>query len=259
MKISELVKNIKKAGDLAIESQSQVERSFKFDGSVVTDVDYAINRTLSKLIMEKYPEANLITEEEAFGSYDPDKEYTFVLDPLDGTDTYSMGMPGWCIALGLLKNLEPVAGIVYAPTWGSLGGSLIVAEEDGDVTLNGQILKIGKATTLPLQVMAPSTAHRYFDYSRFDGKVRNSGSSIISMSALILHSQISGAVINTSYIWDIAASHAAIKKLGFELEYMNGKKIDYSELVDRSTLRDFAVCGTPDVVKEIRKTFLYMT
>lgn len=255
MELAPLVKHIKNAGSFALDAQSSAVRSFKTDGSVVTAVDLAINKAVTNTIQEYYPEANIIAEEASSSIYNPDSEYTFALDPLDGTDTYSMGMPGWCIALGLLKNLEPVGGIVYAPAWGIGPGSLMVAEENGSITLNGRPLKLEKETAHPMQVMAPSTAHRYFDYSSFFGKVRNSGSSIISMAAMILHSQISGALINNSFIWDVAASHAIIRKLGFELEYLNGKKIEYKELVDRSSLRDYAVCGTPEAVKAIRTHF----
>ena len=254
MELSSLVSHIKNAGSFALDAQSSAVRSFKADGSVVTAVDLAINKALTSVIQEYYPGVNIIAEEASSSSYNPDLEYTFALDPLDGTDTYSMGMPGWCIALGLLKNLEPVGGIVYAPSWGP-AGTLLVAEEKGSVTLNGRVFKVEKETAHPMQVMAPSTAHRYFDYSSFYGKVRNSGSSIISMSAIVLHSQISGALINNSFIWDIAASHAVIRKLGFELEYLNGKKIEYKELVDRSALRDYAVCGTSEAVAAIRKSF----
>jgi myo-inositol-1(or 4)-monophosphatase len=255
MELSPLVEHIRNAGSFALDAQSSAVRSFKSDGSVVTAIDIAINKALTSVIQELYPKANIIAEEASTSSYNPDYEYTFALDPLDGTDTYSMGMPGWCIALGLLKNLEPVGGIVYAPAWGIGPGSLLLAEENGTVTLNSRLLKFEKQTAHPMQVMAPSTAHRYFDYSSFYGKVRNSGSSIISMAAIILHSQISGALINNSFIWDVAASHAIIRKLGFELEYLNGKKIEYKELVDRSALRDYAVCGTPDAVKSIRDHF----
>ena len=255
MELSPLVEHIRNAGSFALDAQSSAVRSFKSDGSVVTAIDIAINKALTSVIQEFYPKVNIIAEEASTSSYNPDYEYTFALDPLDGTDTYSMGMPGWCIALGLLKNLEPVGGIVYAPAWGIGPGSLLVAEENGTVTLNSRLLKFEKQTAHPMQVMAPSTAHRYFDYSSFYGKVRNSGSSIISMAAIILHSQISGALINNSFIWDVAASHAIIRKLGFELEYLNGKKIEYKELVDRSALRDYAVCGTPDAVKSIRDHF----
>ena len=254
MELLPLVEHVKNAGSFALDAQSSAVRSFKSDGSVVTAIDIAINKALTSMIQELYPGVNIIAEEASTSSYNPDYEYTFALDPLDGTDTYSMGMPGWSIALGLLKNLEPVGGIVYAPSWGP-GGSLLVAEENGTVTLNGRLLKMEKETAHPMQVMAPSTAHRYFDYSSFYGKVRNSGSSIISMAAIILHSQISGALINNSFIWDIAASHAIIRKLGFELEYLNGKKIEYKELVDRSSLRDYAVCGTREAVDAIRKNF----
>ncbi|MBO7429974.1 MAG: inositol monophosphatase family protein [Spirochaetia bacterium] len=254
MELLPLVEHVKNAGSFALDAQSSVIRSFKSDGSVVTAIDIAINRALTSMIQELYPGVNIIAEEASTSSYNPDYEYTFALDPLDGTDTYSMGMPGWCIALGLLKNLDPVGGIVYAPSWGP-AGSLLVAEENGSITLNGRALKFTKETAYPMQVMAPSTAHRYFDYSSFYGKVRNSGSSIISMSAIILHSQVSGALINNSFIWDIAASHAIIRKLGFELEYLNGKKIEYKELVDRSPLRDYAVCGTSEAVAAIRKSF----
>jgi myo-inositol-1(or 4)-monophosphatase len=255
MELSPLVEHIRNAGSFALDAQSSAVRSFKSDGSVVTAIDIAINKALTSVIQELYPKANIIAEEASTSSYNPDYEYTFALDPLDGTDTYSMGMPGWCIALGLLKNLEPVGGIVYAPAWGIGPGSLLLAEENGTVTLNSRLLKFEKQTAHPMQVMAPSTAHRYFDYSSFYGKVRNSGSSIISMAAIILHSQISGALINNSFIWDVAASHAIIRRLGFELEYLNGKKIEYKELVDRSALRDYAVCGTPDAVKSIRDHF----
>ena len=255
MVLAPLVEHIKNAGSFALDAQSSAVRSFKSDGSVVTSIDIAVNRAITEMIQEYYPGVNIIAEEASTSSYNPNYEYTFALDPLDGTDTYSMGMPGWSIALGLLRNLEPVGGIVYAPSWGIGPGSLLVAEENGDVTLNGRPLKIEKETAYPMQVMAPSTAHRYFDYSSFYGKVRNSGSSIISMAAIILHSQISGALINNSFIWDVAASHAIIRKLGFELEYLNGKKIEYKELVDRSALRDYAVCGTPEAVEAIRKSF----
>ena len=185
MKLTQLVEHIKEAGVFALRTQSGVARSFKADGSVVTSVDLTINRGLSHIILEDYPDTNLLAEEEAVSFYSPENEYTFVLDPLDGTDTYSMGMPGWCIALGLLRNLEPVGGIIYAPSWGPDQGSFIIVEEDGDVTVNGHLLKGAKKTAYPLQVMAPSTAHRFFDYSAFKGKVRNSGSSIISMAALV--------------------------------------------------------------------------
>ena len=96
MRIEPFLDEILKAGEFAFSSQEKVARGIKSDGTVITEVDLEINRRISLCIKERYPDANLITEE-AVDDFDPEKEYTFVLDPLDGTDVYSQGMPGWCI------------------------------------------------------------------------------------------------------------------------------------------------------------------
>ena len=87
MELLPLVEHVKNAGSFALDAQSSVIRSFKSDGSVVTAIDIAINRALTSMIQELYPGVNIIAEEASTSSYNPDYEYTFALDPLDGTDT----------------------------------------------------------------------------------------------------------------------------------------------------------------------------
>lgn len=41
-------------------------------------------------------------------------EYAFVIDPIDGTHTYSLGMPEFGISVGVLKRGKPYIGVVYA-------------------------------------------------------------------------------------------------------------------------------------------------
>ncbi|MCQ2603832.1 MAG: inositol monophosphatase [Spirochaetia bacterium] len=252
--IENLVEKVIHAGDYAADMQHCVTRNFKADGTVVTEVDMHINKTLGQEIRKLFPDANLVTEEEK-ETFDPDREYTFVLDPLDGTDAYSMGMPCWCVSLGLLKGSVPVAGIVYAPTWGLRGGTLIYADLKGDVSLNGHpVEKICKDIRVP-QIMIPSSIHHYFDWSSFPGKIRGTGSAVIGISSLLIHSQIIGAVINRCYVWDIAAPHAIIKRLGFDLEYFSGESVDYDNLVYRNKMKDYLICGTSDAISKIRENF----
>lgn len=255
MKIKELIDDILEAGDFAYCAQEKVTRGLKSDGSVITEVDLEINSRISRRIRELYPEANLITEE-ADSSYDPSREYTFVLDPLDGTDVYSQGMPGWCVALGLLRNLEPVAGIIYAPAWGPKYGNLLYTEEGGAVYHNGMKYDIEKKESDSMHILIPSSIHKEYDYSSFTGKIRNTGSSIISLSGLLLHQSVTGVIINRGYIWDMAAADAIIRKFGFMPEYLSGEKIDYSEITDRNRQKDYVVCGYSAAVSEIRKNFI---
>ena len=254
MRIEPFLDEILKAGEFAYSSQEKVARGIKSDGTVITEVDLEINRRISLCIKERYPDANLITEE-AVDDFDPKKEYTFVLDPLDGTDVYSQGMPGWCIALGLLRNLEPVAGIIYAPSWGPKNGNLLFTDVDGPVYHNGTELHFRKEEKESMHILIPSSIHRDYSYSDFPGKIRNTGSSIVSLSGLIFHDSVNGVIINRGYIWDMAASDAVIRKCGFLPEYLCGGKIYYSELTDRSRQNDYVVCGLPSVVSEIRKNF----
>ena len=71
--------------------QKNVKRNFKSDGSVLTEIDLYISHEISKTIKHLFPDANIISEEEE-SPFDDEKPYTFILDPIDGTDVYSQGM-----------------------------------------------------------------------------------------------------------------------------------------------------------------------
>ena len=83
---------------MALDAQrGTVERSYKQDGSVLTEIDRRVEDYLFGEISRLYPDANVVTEETA-RSFDPDRPYTFAVDPIDGTDVFSQGScsrPGW--------------------------------------------------------------------------------------------------------------------------------------------------------------------
>lgn len=256
--INPLIEYVKKAGDIAVKRQFEVDRSFKEDGSVVTKIDKELNKYLSDAILSLYPEANLITEE-ADSSYDSSKEFSFAVDPIDGTDAFSQMMPGWCLSVGLLKGGEPVAGIVYAPLWGASGGNFLFCDIEGAVTVNGEVFDsetLKNKEKEELQIMVGSKLHRKFTFSGFKGKIRSSGSSVICIIAPLLHSAISGSLINPCSIWDIAAAHAIIKRTGLDFSYFSGKEVDYSEIFNRSKCRDHIVSGCDFICRNVRENFL---
>ncbi|MCL2294924.1 MAG: hypothetical protein FWC36_08685 [Spirochaetes bacterium] len=258
--IKPLVKYVKKAGKKAVKEQHKVKRKFKTDGSVITYIDKKLNEYLSKAIASLYPKAGLITEESP-ASCDGSKEFCFVVDPIDGTDSFSQGMPGWCVAIGLLKKGEPVAGIIYAPLWGGKKGTFIYSDIDGPVFVNGKKLSPDKIVYAPLadkdvQLAIASKTHHFFDFSAFKGKARVTGSAIINIIAPIIHGGIGGAVIPKAKIWDIAAPHAIVKKAKLNFLYFNGSNVDYSKLYDRSIIKDTIICGYENVCGIIKINFI---
>ncbi len=247
---------ILEAGDYASAEQSKVGRRFKADGSVLTETDLTIDKLLSRKIEELFPESNVISEEYS-ANFTPGKEYTFAIDPIDGTDSYSQGMPGWCVAVGILdQELKPVGGIVYAPRWGAdkERGIHLCALPGEEVLLNGQALPAPiEEESGSLQIMISSKLHRVFEISSFPGKVRSIGSSILHLIAPLVHTGIDGAVLAPCYIWDIAAAHGILGRTHIKVEELPGNEIDYSVLVHRQKMKNHIVAGSLETIARIRQ------
>ena len=92
-------------------SVSDKSRSGSFDP--VTAADHAAETAMRSLISRNFPNHGIIGEE--YGSHHADAEYVWVLDPIDGTKSFISGMPAWGTLIGLLRNGEPVYGMMNQP------------------------------------------------------------------------------------------------------------------------------------------------
>jgi len=253
-----LVREVMAAGKYAAAQQIKVSRSIKEDGSILTETDTELDKLITAKINEYFPEAIIISEENPLPIQETSPgKWIFTLDPIDGTDSYSQGMPGWCLGIGILNSdFIPVGAIVYAPRWGteSEGGNLLTLFPGGNIKLNGKELNTKNIDFSDRnQIMIGSRLHNYFDFTSFNNKLRVSGSAIINITGALIHSDIRGSLITPCYIWDVAAAHALIKKAGMDLEYYSKGKIDYKALADRSKAPDHFISGTKKTLLHIRK------
>lgn len=81
---------------------------------VVTRVDKESEALLVKEISRKYPDHNIIGEETGKHMHEGAK-WSWVIDPLDGTNSYSQGLPIFCVSIGVKYEDETQVGVVYAP------------------------------------------------------------------------------------------------------------------------------------------------
>ncbi len=88
---------------------------YKDDGSPVTIADQSCERLMRQRIGAKYPQHNIIGEEEGSSTSQGRSEYTWVLDPIDGTKSFITGVPLYSILIGLLHHDSPVLGLAYFP------------------------------------------------------------------------------------------------------------------------------------------------
>ncbi len=83
------------------------------DSDVVTVADKESEAAILSYIHEHFPDHGIISEES--GRDHEDREWRWVIDPLDGTTNFSMGLPPFCVSIALEHNKEAVLGVVYAP------------------------------------------------------------------------------------------------------------------------------------------------
>jgi fructose-1,6-bisphosphatase/inositol monophosphatase family enzyme len=86
--------------------------SVKGRGNVVTDADIAVELRIKEIIREEFPHHAVLSEETS-STTDPRRGWVWVIDPIDGTKNYSMGVPFWCVSVALCCDGEPVAGVTY--------------------------------------------------------------------------------------------------------------------------------------------------
>lgn len=86
--------------------------------NIVTSNDKAIQEELVREFRKLVPGSSFVCEEENFQQ--EEKEWTFVIDPIDGTMNYSRGLPYCCISVGLLHNGIPEMGVIYLPFTGDV-------------------------------------------------------------------------------------------------------------------------------------------
>ena len=90
----------------------------KDDDSPVTAADRNAEKLMRGWLADKFPEHGIIGEE--YGVTNPDSNYQWVLDPIDGTRSFIHGIPLYTTLVGLMFKNKPVAGAIYAPVMNQL-------------------------------------------------------------------------------------------------------------------------------------------
>lgn len=84
----------------------------------VTEADRAAETVIRRLIQASFPGHGIRGEE--FDDVNPDAEYQWVVDPIDGTRAFLCGLPVWGTLIGLMRDGNPVMGVMNQPYTGEL-------------------------------------------------------------------------------------------------------------------------------------------
>lgn len=101
-----------------------------------TKADVESEQAILAVLRQAFPAVNIYAEES--GRIDNQSDYTFVIDPLDGTNNFVLGIPDFAISIGLLKGDEAILGVIYNP----IIDQVYSAEKGKGAYLNGKKLQV---------------------------------------------------------------------------------------------------------------------
>lgn len=232
--IKYIIRLMRKAGEIGRSIQRKgVHARRKEDHTLVTEADIEIQRFLVDGIARRFPGIHFVHEEnqsENFKDFSSTTQLA-IIDPVDGTAVYSMGLPTWSISVGFFDGYEPKYGFVYSP-----GCEMLFHNDDNAAYLNGHPVKVDTGMKVDNETNLFVTAEIYQKYRlRFTGKVRNLGSTALHASLVVNNARNRTlAFMGKSYLWDWAGSIPVIIKAGGSLCYMSGRELDYREIMENS-------------------------
>jgi myo-inositol-1(or 4)-monophosphatase len=228
--------------------------------SVVSEADVASEKVILDLIRQEFPDHNIISEE--CGYVNNNSEYTWVVDPLDGTSNFIAGLPWFGILIALMKNDVPVAAGAYLP----IDKQLYYAGEGNKARLNEQIIQISQSSQLEEVLVAYSLDFNADFYetltetkiiAKLVQKTRNVRSTNCLLDLCYTADGRLGAVINQhEKIWDIAAPWLIIKEAGGIITDTNAMELNF-QVDERDYNKDFPiVAANPHIHQKIMKFIL---
>lgn len=110
----------------------------------VTDADLAADRLLHERLLALEPNAGWLSEETADNAERLERRLVWVVDPLDGTKEFVMGIPEFSVSVALVDDGEPVLAVIYNPAT----GELYSARRGQGVTYNGTPVRTSDRTEL---------------------------------------------------------------------------------------------------------------
>ena len=219
------------AGRVAVENQygffhdqfGRVESEWKEDDTRVTFADFAISERVSAELRKSFPEDDFCSEES-----NPQDEvleltarFAWILDPIDGTNNYAIGIPVCAISLALLMDGVPVYGFIY-----DMSRRVLIEGGPGIGVFEGRTSR----SVIKDELNAQSVVGMHFPLSLSDCdrllplltryRLRSLGSGAL-IGAFAAIGLLDGALDFKVKVWDIAAVHALVHAGGGDFHFIN--------------------------------------
>ena len=190
----------------------------KGPGDFVTKTDKKVEQIIIEELEKARPGFNFLAEEG--GTVESKSEYTWIIDPIDGTSNFIHGIPHFSISIGLEKSGEIIAGMVFDP----IKNEMFYAEKGRGAYLNNSRIRVSSRNNIKDSIAL--TGCPILDENNFEiflkehksimknfNKVRNLGSAALDLSYVAAGRAEVFWHKNLKY-WDLAAGILIVKEAG---------------------------------------------
>ncbi len=220
------IKAAKEAGKILMKYYGKVKEEYKgkrFDvGTILTKADIESEKKILRILKKEFPDHNFYSEEEGWTKKVLNSEYTWYIDPLDGTSNFSKSIPLFGISIGLIKNNNPLLGVLFFPTL----NLLVHAENEKGAFANGKKIHVSNRTI---------EKSLYYAGGRFKGKfqIEESVAKKVCITKIIDASSFEFAQIAmgdaelymlVSVMHDVAAGVIIVREAGGKVTDKKGKE-----------------------------------
>lgn len=223
--------------------------------NVVTAADMHSEDIIVQGIRKRFPGHSIIAEET--GCDLRDSEFTWVVDPLDGTSNYAAGIPWFGVLISVLRGKLPVAGVMHIP----VSGDMYTAGAGSGSFKNGLRISVARDQKLEDVLWAfgidcgPSdeaAGRKAALLSKILRRVRNFRTTNCLIDAAYTADGRFGGMINHSMrLWDFAAPMLIVEEAGGLYTDITGRRLELDISPDASA-REYAVlAGAPSLHHEV--------
>lgn len=239
--------------ELMLHELGRAASSWKSDGTRVTAVDIAISENVFRELSAQFPTDQYFSEElpDSGAPLRVTARYSWVLDPVDGTNNYALGIPHCAIGLALLAAGEPVFGAVY-----DLAGRQLIHGGPGQGVFCGDRAVGLRGSSLgPLSMIGFHSPHdkSYAEHAALlagNYKIRGLGSSTLHL-AYVAAGLLDAVVDHNVKVWDIASAVPLVLAAGGTVDYISASPFPL-RVFDLHMSRIFYVAGTVSGCAQLR-------
>ena len=196
---------------------------WKKDGTRVTIVDETISHELFLQLQKEFSSDDYCSEEgsETAEPISTNAEFCWVLDPVDGTNNYAVGVPECCISLGLLRHGMPVYGFIY--DYGRdnlLQGGKFFGSIEGTHPVKASTELVNEKLTFCMHFPIPHQSLIALNEALGVWRIRCPGSAAVGL-ANVATGRLDGCLEYRAKLWDCAAGYPICEGASASFHFLN--------------------------------------